>query len=354
MARWDRSGSGRRTARTAIAACVAVAVGAFTATAGAAVTPTPLQTRPDVDEFSPTALAAYEAWSQSSDATPSQTNAFGIARAGGAPFRINAAGTNGYNPSAVQGTSSVIYQQAARTSNLFYFNMTTHVRSPLVAQVNSPAWEYYAVASTKYVAFMRLTSTARNLILFNKTTRAGHVIATTTKACGWCLRPTFVGASHLAYTQCSASNDTCQVRVLTIGGQTVSVPRGPVPYSNYSGSLDEATGDVYYIASTTWCGLFVSLNRWNLSGVSAPASMYDLPEGIDGSSVSLAPNATVPTDKDLVFSQYDCLTDNWDNYQIESANQIPGSADPSTGTAGLAPRTSGKPTMQMGGTAPSD
>jgi hypothetical protein len=82
--------------------------------------------------------------------------------------------------------------------------------------------------------------------------------------------------------------------------------------------------------------------------------VYDLPEGIDGSSVSLAPNATIPTDTDLLFSQYDCLTDNWDNYQIESANQIPGSADPSTGTAGLAPRTSGKPTMQTAGTAPSD
>ena len=42
----------------------AVAFAALASTAGAAVTPTPLQTRPDVDEFAPTALAAYEAWGQ--------------------------------------------------------------------------------------------------------------------------------------------------------------------------------------------------------------------------------------------------------------------------------------------------
>ena len=247
---------------------------------------------------------------------------FGVARAGGSPFKINAAGTNGYGPSAVQGTASVIYQQVGRSSNLYYFNMTTHVRSPLVLQVNTPAWEYYGVGSKRYVAFMRLTATGRTLVLYDKATRVGHKIATTTKSCNWCLRPNWVGGSHLVYTQCSASTDTCQVRVLTIGGQTVTVPRGAVPYSNYSGSMDEATGDVYYISSTKWCGLFVSLNRWNVNGTAAPVSMYDLPEGIDGNNLSLAPNATTPTDEDMLFSQYDCLTDNSDNFQIESVKPV--------------------------------
>ena len=114
-----------------VAACVAVvAFAALASASAAAVTPTPLQTRPDVDEFAPTALQAYEAWSQSSNSTPNHTDVFGVARAGGSPFKINAAGTNGYGPSAVQGTASVIYQQVGRSSNLYYFNMTTHVRAP--------------------------------------------------------------------------------------------------------------------------------------------------------------------------------------------------------------------------------
>jgi len=335
-------------------ACVAaVAFAALASTAGAAVTPTPLQTRPDVDEFAPTALAAYEAWGQVSHATPNHEDVFGVARAGGSPFKINAAGTNGYGPSAVQGTASVIYQQVGRSSNLYYFNMTTHVRSPLVLQVNTPAWEYYGVGSRRYIAFMRLTATARTLVLYDKATRVGHKIATTTKSCNWCLRPNWVGESHLVYTQCSASTDTCQVRVLTLGGQTVTVPRGAVPYSNYSGSMDEETGDVYYISSTKWCGLFVSLNRWNVNGTAVPVSMYDLPEGIDGNNLSLAPNATTPTDEDMLFSQYDCLTDNSDNFQIESVNQSTGSAAADTGPVGSGRQMVGRQTAQLAGTAPS-
>ena len=331
----------------------AVAFAALASTAGAAVTPTPLQTRPDVDEFAPTALAAYEAWGQVSHATPNHEDVFGVARAGGSPFKINAAGTTGYGPSAVQGTSSVIYQQVGRSSNLYYFNMVTHARSPLVVQVNTPAWEYHGVGSKRYVAFMRLTATARTLVLYDKARRVGHKIATTAKGCSWCLSPTWVGDSHLLYTQCSAVNDTCQVRVLTIGGQTVTVPRGAVPYSNYSGSMDEATGDVYYISSTKWCGLFVSLNRWNINGTAAPVSMYDLPEGIDGNSLSLAPNATTPTDEDMLFSQYDCLTDNSDNFQIESVSQLTGSAAASHAPVGAGRQMVGKRTALLAGTAPS-
>jgi hypothetical protein len=249
------------------------------------------------------------------------------------------------------GHSERDYQQAGRSSNLYYFNMTTHVRSPLVVQVNTPAWEYTPVGSKRYVAFMRLTSSSRNLVLYDKATRVGHRIATAAKSCDWCLYPTWVGASHLIYTQCSASNSTCQVRVLTIGSQTVTVPRGLAPYSNYSGSMDEATGNVYYIASTTWCGLFVSLSRWNVSGASAPASMYDLPEGIDGNALSLAPDATMPTDADLLFSQYDCLTDNSDNYQIESVNQFARVAT-RTRPAGAGTRVVSKPAARLAGASP--
>jgi hypothetical protein len=328
-----------------------MAFAALAATAGAAVTPTPLQIRTDVDELTPTALPGFEAWWQRSDSTPSHSDVLGVARTGGTPFKINAAGTNGYWPSAVQGTASVIYQQAGRSSNLYYFNMTTHVRSPLVVQVNTPAWEYSPVGSKRYVAFMRLTSSSRNLLLYDKATRVGHKIATASKSCTWCLYPNWVGASHLVYTQCSASNDTCQVRVLTIGGSTVTVPRGKVPYSNYSGAMDEATGNVYYISSTKWCGLFVSLNRWNVSGDSAPESMYDLPEGIDGNDVSLAPDVAVPTDQDMLYSQFDCLTDNSDNYQIESVNQF-ARAPAHAGLAGTGARIAGKPAARMAGASP--
>jgi hypothetical protein len=121
-----RSGSRRRqkwdgwttTAVTVVGCIVLVAFAIVAASAGAAGTPTPLQTRADVDELVPTALPGFEAWWQRSNATPSHSDVFGVARAGGNPFKINASGTNGYWPSAVQGTASVITSRpgARRTS----------------------------------------------------------------------------------------------------------------------------------------------------------------------------------------------------------------------------------------------
>ena len=218
---------------------------------------------------------------------------------------------------------------------------------------NTPAWEYHGVGSKRYVAFMRLTATARTLVLYDKARRVNTRSQPPRKGCSWCLSPTWVGDSHLLYTQCSAVNDTCQVRVLTIGGQTVTVPRGAVPYSNYSGSMDEATGDVYYISSTKWCGLFVSLNRWNINGTAAPVSMYDLPEGIRRQQSLAGPECDDSYRPGHAVSQYDCLTDNSDNFQIESVSQLTGSAAASHAPVGAGRQMVGKRTALLAGTAPS-
>ena len=162
MAGVDMNGPGRPRARTTIAACVvAVAFAALASTAAAAATPTPLQTRLDVDELAPTALQAYEAWSQSSNSTPNHSDVFGVGtrrrqpvqdqRCGDEWLRAERRARDGERDLPAGGTTP---------SNLYYFNITTtHVRSPLVLQVNTPAWEYYGVGSKRYVAFMRLTGT---------------------------------------------------------------------------------------------------------------------------------------------------------------------------------------------------
>jgi hypothetical protein len=86
--------------------------------------------------------------------------------------------------------------------------------------------------------------------------------------------------------------------------------------------MDEATGDIYYVRSTDWCGLFVEIRRANLSDLSTFATIYDCPEGIDGNELSLAPDQTTPANSDLLFSQYDCIRNDSDIYQIENASTI--------------------------------
>ena len=333
------------TTRRLVAVGLGVLFAAPSPAAIAAAAPVPLQTSPTVQEYSPAATASFEAWEQNSVGWPGNWNVFAEPRAGGASWKVNATGTQGYVPSPIAGTESIIYQQAGRSSNLFIYNLSTRVRKLLPAKVDSTAWEYDGVASTKYVAFMRLTSTARVLLLYNRSSGGLKQIASVKPSCSSCLRPTWVGSTHLAYETCSPATFACNAKVLTIGGGTVTVPRSPAPYSNYGASVDEATGNVYFVSSTSYCGLFVSIERWNLAGGTA-SSLYDLPEAFDViGTVTLAPDTTTPTDTDLLYSQFDCLADNYDNYELPSANTLAAigssAAARSAPPAGRAPRDPG-------------
>ena len=304
---------------------VAAAFSAGSGSASAAAVPVGLQTNPAVQESSPAATATYQAWEQNSVSNPGHWNVYAKPRAGGATWKLNVRDTAAYTPSPVTGgTETIIYQQAhGSSSNLYYYNLASRTRKALPAKVNSSAWEYYGVASTKYVAFMRLTSTARTLLLYNRSSGRIARIASIRPRCGWCLQANWVGTSHLLYTVCSYSADTCNVRVLTIGGSTVTVPRQhPGLYSNWAAAMDESTGDIYFGQSTAYCGLFASIARWNLDG-GIPTILYDFPEGFDINGIaSLAPDTATPGNLDVLYSQYDCLAQNSDNYELQSANTL--------------------------------
>lgn len=304
------------------------ALAAVPAAATAAVTPTPIRTNPDVHEVFPAATSApggldpFLAWEQNSVRAPAHFDVVAQSRPAGSVFRVNATGTSGYWPSTVTGAQTIIYQQIkGAISDLYVYNLSSRARKKLPAKINTAAFEYHGVASTKYIAFMRLTSTARLLLLYNRSTGKVSQIATAKASCGSCLGPTWVGDQHLVYETCSSTSNACKIRVREIGGGTVTIPRAPAPYTTYGGVMDEATGDVYYISSTTWCGLFVSVSRWNIAG-GAATPIYELPEGFDAGAPSLTASLTTPSDTDLLFSQYDCIADNSDIYQIESVNLI--------------------------------
>jgi hypothetical protein len=339
----------KRTAWAGAAALLALLAGPAQA---ATPTPTAVVVDPSFAAYTPTATATDVAWEQNSAANPGSWNVRARSRSGGASWQVNSVGSAGYNPSAVVGgTDTIIYQQAgSRDSNLLFYNLVTKTRKKAPAKVDSPLWEYYPEASTKYIAFMRLNSTSRLLLLYNRSHDSITKIASVKKSCNFCLQPTFVGASHLVYTQCSASTFACTIRVLTIGGSSINVPRQPAPHSTWGATYDESTGDVYYVNSTTWCGLFASVDRWNVSGASSPEVIVDFTEGIDGGSTALAPDQAVPGDTDLLYSQYDCISGDSDIWQLASVNTFAGTnpgalgqLSPSAGRRALPPRPGGSP-----------
>jgi hypothetical protein len=134
--------------------------------------------------------------------------------------------------------------------------------------------------------------------------------------------PEWVGQQHAIYTVCPQKKYVCNEKVVTIGGGTVTVPGKQSPYERYGGAMDESTGDVYYISSNAYCGLFVEIDRWNISGASAPTTIYAMDEGIDGNNLTLAPDISTPGDIDLYFSDRDCLKADASIYMIPSVNTL--------------------------------
>ena len=183
-----------RWSRTTAVICGVAALGLVAASSAAAdITPTLLQGGSTVDQLAPAATAAFQLWEQNSTLSPGHYDVFARPRAGGSAVKVNLSGTFGYNPSAVQSspTGAFIYQQASNTnSNLVIYNPATKVRTALPAKVNTSGWEYAGVASSTYVAFMRVTSTARVLYLYNRATGGFSQLRHTepTSATGSCHR----------------------------------------------------------------------------------------------------------------------------------------------------------------------
>jgi len=286
-------------------------------------TPTPVQTNPKLDEFDPSATTSYVAWAQTGTSAPYRYAVKFSPRSGGTGIHVNKKETQGAHPRPIWGTEDIVYEQYTRsTSGIYIFNMSNRQRTKLGPKVNGTGWNYWPAASTKYVLFARSTAKARQLLLYNRTSGSLTKLASVGPKCNSCLQPDWVGQHHAVYTMCSGKTYACNVKVVTIGGGTKTVPGKQNPYSRYGAAMDEATGDVYYISSNTSCGLFDEIDRWNISGASAPTTIYDMDEGIDGNQVTLAPDLTTPGDVDLYFSIDDCLKAQDDNYMIPSVNTL--------------------------------
>jgi hypothetical protein len=290
--------------------------------ASAVGVPTAVVDDPKVDALSPAPTANHLAWETNSASAQSSYNVVYVDRGSTTTHRVNAIGTHGSHPRALFGTETIVYQQWTRSSSdIFLYNMDTHHRTKLPARVNTRAWEYWPAASTKFVLFLRITS-ERQLLLFNRKTGSLKKLASAPLKCGSCLQPEWVGQQHALYSVCSRATYACNVKVYTIGGGTQTVPGQQNPYSRFGAAMDEARGDIYYISSNTWCGLFDEVDRWNVDGATTPVVIADFAEGFDGNSVGIAASPTVSGDVDIFYSDWECLKNDADIFEIDSANTI--------------------------------
>jgi hypothetical protein len=236
----------------------------------------------------------------------------------------------------------VIYQQWARSSQLFVFDLDTQTRTP-VSGVNTRWWEWGPQISTTFILFnrefRRHGTWYNSLLLYNRDTQQTRKLQT------WLDDKVFtptgsVGESYASWTVCTRS--ACRAFVYNIASRTIR----RLPTANrrheYGPVVDEVNGDVYFVESGNRCGQNVAIWRLPVDDFSVPRTkLVDLPDGVDtGWVTTLAPNPVVNGSQDVYFQRWRCGPDAGDIYVARDATSAPDAPAVAQKVSGSAPTSS--------------
>jgi hypothetical protein len=255
------------------------------------------------DQLLPSGDADYLIWSANSEGSPDRYHAYGRPRGSSDVFRLNPSGTRGYAGGIDPGQNVAVYQQIeGQSSDLYRINLTTRVRNPLPAVVDSSRWEWGPRVSDAFYFFARDGGSMTKLFLFDRDTHAleevAHYDLTTYYAA-----PGAVGERYATWSVCGPI--TCKAFVRdTETDETRRIP-APDGSARYAPVVDEVDEQVYVVRSGQACGASVRIVRVPLADLgAAPVTIASLPAGIDvGFTLSLEER---PTQLDLWFSRYRC------------------------------------------------
>ena len=308
--------------RTMVAVIAAIAL-VWSAVPAMALTPVKVIGAPG-DQYWPSANGTYLAWTVKS-------NVYVKALPNGTPKRVNPLGTGGEQASFVGSSNVLVYDQWTRRTqgDIYFYNVSTGMRtkaSPAVDRAGT--WEWAAMASDNYLLFMRSRAGRsgkllnRSLLLYD---RHSGVIRTLATGVSKYFRPTFAGMTYVAWTTSTSVGFTARDRYTihywsAAGGMHVqpSVPGR----DQHAGTIDEATGQIYYVRSdTAICDTWVTIRR-SMLGSSASTILASLRSGAaTGETMSLAPNAAT-SHQDLYFVRWSCRLQTSDIYALRGVDTV--------------------------------
>ncbi len=256
-------------------------------------------------ELQPAASTDYVAWAVE---TRSGQNVY-AKQTGQSRFRVNPTGTSGA-VGGIDGTT-LIYQEYGRTSDIFFFDLTTKARTNAGAPINTRQWEYWPSVSGDWVLFGRLfRDNRRRVILYNTATDETRVLDETSGSRRY-LNPGQVSGNFVAWEKTilsgTGSLTSCDVFLYDIANTTSTT----IPNSNqkcqYAASVNPS-GTVYYARSGFGCGKSVTLDKYPIGGPST--SLVSLRAGVDLTDSYALDNGDGTTD--VFFDPGSCRTGNLD------------------------------------------
>jgi hypothetical protein len=174
----------------------------------------------------------------------------------------------------------VIFQEALRSSNIYYYRTNTDQYVAPPAGINTDLWEWAPDMSETHILFGRNRFTTRRspwkVILYNRVTKAFDVLAQAPNRCS-CIFPETVNDRYATWTKCAGR---CNVFVYEIEtAVTTKIPK-PSAARQY-GAAPTEDGQVYFVRSSDTCGANVQIMRRPIDLSSGAEAIHQVPAGWD-------------------------------------------------------------------------
>ena len=272
------------------------------------------------DQYRPTSNGTHLAWTLYAH----RHNDVYVKRLGSSgQTRVNASGTGAALGSFVGATDKLIYGQwkPRGDSDLYFYDVSSRTRTKAPPVVNTRKWEWFPLASSNYILFLRDTISNAGRVVNTALLRFDRTKGTLKTVIADVGRksvfPGSAGTDNVAWSVCGS---TCNSYIWN--GSTKTTRKIPLPNgkAQYAPTIDESDGQVYFVRSGLKCGRGVTIRRAPLSSLGSSSTVASLPTGIDTDwSMSVATNPST-SNQDLYFGRWNCAQEQTDVYVIRDAN----------------------------------
>lgn len=284
--------------------------------AWADVSQTPVKVQPNpIRETSPAASPTWFAWARTSKGHPHTYVLYEQAMGGaglptGPALQVSPPGTQGF-PGGIVGNRLVYQLVSGSSSDIRYFNLSTHHRSSPPSGVDTASWEYTPTATNAWLLFGRFTATASKVLLFDLSTHAVRTLASVplnrqgTAFAG----PGQVNGDYATWFTCTPGTH-CRVFLYDIAaGTTTPIARPTGAYD--SSPAVSSTGTLYFDRATDNCGGSPELVQLPLGG--APTVLRHFTNGYDIGFLQTYNDGTADR---VLYQRIQCASDQEDIFEV--------------------------------------
>jgi hypothetical protein len=146
--------------------------------------------------------------------------------------------------------------------------------------LNTSAWEFRPTLSADWILFARNFGRRTGIYLYDRTLQTSISLASARNYRNGSPRitPDDVTEAYATWTRCGA---VCNVYYYNLSTKVTALVPNPSSTHQYTSSVSDTTGDMYFVRSGSGCGVRVKILRWHIGDPLPYTVVATLPSGYD-------------------------------------------------------------------------